>query len=215
MKLGRHLHAGVSHWEAAYESLAYTVEALGAAAGDPELAKLRARLPAQLADWEGIERDRRRLRRVVIAATASAHVADALLDVALGAFATDLLGVVAGDPSSGMYTRFFTIPHEEVIAMGLDSELPMVTLILDILDRGTDVPDILGHHRAPLRAALQLGHQALAARSDALADTGRHSGRMESWLDGTETTLVNLRHALARLAAQRYAPGTWAEAFFG
>ncbi len=215
MKTRGHLHGELSGWESAYESLAFTVDALGAIADDAELTKLAARVSAQLTDWEAIEADRRRLRRAVIHATARARVADARLDVAIGAFAADLLSLVGNDAEHATYKRYFTEPHEDIIALGLDSELPMVTLILHALDGTTDAPEKLLNHRAPLRAALQLGNGSLAGRSDALADLGRHSARIDAWRESAEATLRSLHRALSRVAEERKHPAPWVESFFG
>ena len=215
MKTRGHLHGELSGWETAYESLAFTVDALGAYPADAELTKLAARVSAQLTDWEAIEADRRRLRRAVVTATARTRVADAQLDVAIGAFAADLLSLVGNDAEHGTYRKYFTEPHEDIIAMGLDSELPMVTLILHALDGTSDAPDKLLNHRSPLRSALQLGNGALAARSDALADLGRHSARIDAWRESADTTLHSLRRALARVAEERKHPGGWIDSFFG
>lgn len=197
------------------DHVAFTVEALAALPGDAELAKLSSRAAALLNDWENIEAEGKRLERAVIRASAHVRVADVTLDAALSAFAHDLVEAVKGDTSSELYGRYFAEPHEDVIAMGLDSEVPEVTLIVHALDRGgDDAPAALRAHTESLRSGLKLGNGALAARSDALADLGRHMARVEAWDESAESTLSSLYVRLERIAASRNLPDNWADAFF-
>lgn len=198
--------------ESAYESVAFTVEALSARADDAELTRLADRVRGVLTDWENLDASRRTLRRAALQASAQVHVADATLDSAIGAFARDLVAVTGKD--SSLYQRFFTESHEEIIAMGLETELPVVTLVLAQLDATTDVPAQLSGHTESLRAGLRLGNAALANRADALAELGRHGAREESWGETSFATLVSVRRALEKLAMSRALPPSWISAFF-
>lgn len=198
--------------ESAYETVAYTVEALAARADDGDLTRLSDRLGGVLSDWERLESSRRVMRRATIQASAQVHVADAALDAALGGFARDL--VAAAGMQSGLYQRFFPESHEDVIAMGLESELPMVTLVLAQLDASDDLPAALSAHAAALRAGLRMGNAALANRADALADLGRHSAREESWGETSTASLVSVRRSLERISAVRGLPASWVAAYF-
>ena len=204
-----------AHHDVTADNVAFTVEALSALPGDAELAKLAGRAAALLNDWENIESEGQRLERAVIRASAHVRVADVTLDAALSAFAHDLVEAVKGDTSHALYGRFFAEPHEDVIAMGLDSEVPEVTLIVHALDRGgDDIPTALAAHLETLRAGLKLGNGALAARSDALADLGRHMARVEAWHESAEGSLHSLHGKLERIADARDLPESWADAFF-
>jgi hypothetical protein len=197
------------------DHVAFTVEALAALPGDADLTKLSDRVAGLLTDWEGIETEGRRLERAVIRSSAQVKVADATLDAALAAFASDLLTHVNHDTSHATYTTYFTEPHEDVIAMGLDTEVPEVTLIVHTLDQqGEAAPPVLRAHLEPLRAGLKLGNGALAARSDALADLGRHMARVEAWHESAAATLRSVHGALTRLAQKRGLPASWPDAFF-
>jgi hypothetical protein len=198
--------------ESAYESVAFTVEALAARPDDADLARLADRVRGVLADWESLDATRRSLRRTALQASAHVHVADATLDAAIAAFARDLVAV-AGQ-NSELYQRFFPDSHEEIIAMGLESELPVVTLVLAQLDASTDVPAHLASHTDGLRAGLRLGNGALANRADALAELGRHGAREQSWDETSLATLVSVRRALEKLATTRSLPASWVSAFF-
>ncbi len=206
---------GLVQHDVTADHVAFTVEALSALPGDADLVKLSSRAAALLNDWENIEAEGQRLSRAVVRATAHVRIADVTLAIALGAFANDLLELVKGDTSNELYGRYFAEPHEDVIAMGLDSEVPEVTLIVHALDRaGDDAPASLRAHLEPLRTGLKLGNGALASRSDALADLGRHSARVEAWYEAAESTLGSIHARLGRISESRGLPETWPDAFF-
>ena len=197
------------------DHVTFTVEALAAQPDDAELTALSDRLDSILRDWSRIDAAGRTLERAVIRASAHVKVADATLDAALAAFAADLVTLVDNDTSHETYRRYFPEPHEDVIAMGLDSEVPEVTLIVHALDQqGDAAPEKLRAHLGALRAGLKLGNGALASRSDALADLGRHMARVEAWHETAAATLRSTHGVLARTAQKRGLPAAWADAFF-
>lgn len=193
------------------DALVYTVEALSTRSDDPELASLARRLAPLLDDHDAIEADGRALRRAVLRATAHARVADASLDAGIAAFARDLLALGgAGD----RYKGYFVDGHDEVIALGLDSELPEVTLIVTRLDADADAPASLRAHLEPLRAALRLGNSALADRADAYADAGRHEARRVAWHETACAALKSARRVLVARATNLGLAPTWVDTFF-
>lgn len=198
--------------ESAYESVAFTVEALAARPDDADLTRLADRVRGVLSDWESLDANRRTLRRAVLQASAQVHVADASLDASIAAFARDLLALHGKD--SEQYKRFFPEAHEEIIAMGLESELPVVTLVLAQLDASTDVNPTLTAHTDALRSGLRLGNGALANRADAHAELGRHAAREQSWSETSLASLVSVRRALDKLATARGLGPSWVSAFF-
>lgn len=207
------IHESEDSSESAYEAVAFVVEALASNPTDGDLLRLAERVGALLVDWEELNAEGRRLRRAVVRASAHAHVADATLDAAIATFAKDLLDEVKGDTSAGLYKTFFTDPHEDIIAMGLDSEVPVVTLIVAALDATTDVPAKLKAHLDTLRAGLRLGNGALAGRADAYADLGRHNAREEAWAEASVSSIRSVHRALSRIASTRGLPSEWADAF--
>lgn len=200
--------------EADCDTVAFTVAALAANPADEDLVKLSHRVAPLVTEWDALHADRRRLERAVIAASAQVRVADATLDLAIETFAADLLEATGGDHDSGLYKRFFTEHHEDIIAMGLDSEVPVVTLLVAALDTTDDLPPKLKAHAAPLRAGLQLGNSALVSRADALGELGRHVARELAWGEAAESSLVSVHRALERLADTRDLSPSWADAFF-
>ena len=201
-------------WDAAYESLVFTGEALRATGDDPALAGLAARVAVQLRDWHTIEAEGQKLRYEAVAAEARVRVADSLLDGELETFARALLVHTEGKRDHALYQRLFPAPHEEVIALGLDAEVPVVTLIAQTLDTDESLPAALRDLREGLRGALQRGTAALSGRPTALANLGRHAARVESWLENAANTRQSIYRGLRSLAHERKLPARWTQAFF-
>lgn len=203
-------------WESDFESLAFTAEALIAHPDpdDAELGRLSRRATAVLADWEEIDMAGRGARRAALNAAARVRAADVALDQSLTEFARDLLAHVHGDRNHELYTRLFPEPHEDVIELGVDAELPSATLLLMALDADPSLPAHLKSHHGALRVAVQLGTRALAERADTLADIGRHHARVEAWRDGAAAMMRNLHRWINNVGEARNMPPRWASAFF-
>lgn len=207
------MHHHSDHPHATLDELIFSVEALSARADDAALHGIAARLTSLIDDFAAIDLDGRARRRAILAATARAKVADAALDAGIAAFARDLLAL-AGGSEDPRYAGYFVEGHEEVIAMGLDSELPQVAVIVGRLDGDADAPAALRAHLEPLRAALQMGTAALADRSDAYADLGRHEARCVAWRETAACALRGARRALVTLATDRGLAATWVDTYF-
>lgn len=201
-------------WEEAYEELAYTAFALRTQVDDPPIAKLHTEVVGVLGDWERIEADRRQLRGAAIAARANVRVADAALDLVLHKLAETILQETDDDPEAELYTRFFPEPHERVIALGLDAELPIASAAMAQLDEGEAVPEPLMAHVSPLRSCLTLGNAALAARADAYAGLGRLQARIEAWMETADATARNVHADLTALGDARGLSYRWTSSFF-
>ncbi len=210
------LHAVEPDWEAEFQSLAFTAEALLAhpEPDDQPLGRLASRTASVLADWEEIDLDGRALRRDAIHAAAKVRAADIALEEALGLLVQDVLDATGDDRNSDLYQRFFPEPHEDLIEMGLDASLPVVMGFLVALDQDDSLPEQVRAHEDTLRPALQLGNSALAERAEALANLGRHQARTEAWRETAAATRRNLHRALGRIAEQRNLPARWVDAFF-
>lgn len=201
------------HPHSTLDALLFSVEALSTRDDDPALLALAARLRPLVEDFAVIEADGRERRRAVIAATARAKVADAALDAGIAAFARDLVAL-SGGADDPRYKGYFVDGHDEVIAMGLDSELPQVAVIVGRLDADPDAPPVLRAHLGTLRAALQLGNSALGDRSDAYADLGRHEARCVAWRETASCALRGARRALVALATDRGLAPNWVDTYF-
>jgi hypothetical protein len=192
------------------DALTFTVEALTARPEEAALTALGQRLAALLEDHAGIEADGRALRRAVLRATAQARVADAALDAGIAAFAKDLLAL----GGEAVYAGYFVEGHDEVIALGLDTELPQVALIVAKLDADASAPSSLRAHLDSLRAGLRLGTSALANRGDAYADLGRHEARVVAWRETAASALRSARRTLVARATNLGLAPTWVDTFF-
>ncbi len=201
-------------WDEAYEDLAFTAFALGTQADDADLAKLFVEVRGVLADWEVIEADRRRLRGVAIAARAHIRVADAALDLVLSKLAETILKETEGSTDHELYKRFFPEPHARVIALGLDSELPVASAAMAQLDEGEAVPESLRAYIATLRHCLGVGNAALTARAESYADLGRLQARVEAWLETADAVTRNVHGDLTALGEARGLSYRWTASFF-
>jgi hypothetical protein len=195
-----------------YETLTLTAEALKTHPEDPELARLARWLGGALADWEAIEAAGLGLKKLSLQAAAHVRVADALLDHALGAFATALLDHLKGDTRSALYQRLFPEPHQDVIDLGLDAELPVAAHIVAALEHDEALA-ALKEHRAALGAVVALGTRALTTRADALANLGRHTARMQGWLESAGSMQAIVARTVTRVAEERKLSPRWARAF--
>ncbi|MBX3275447.1 MAG: hypothetical protein KF729_34625 [Sandaracinaceae bacterium] len=201
-------------WEEAYEGLAFSAFALATQADDPELGKLATEVRGLLGDWEQVEGDRRRARADAIAARAHVAVADAALDLALTRIAEAILAETSGSREHGLYRRFFPEPHERVIALGLDAELPIAAAAMAQLDEGEAVPDALKAYVETLRRCLAMGNASLGARAECYANLGRLESRVEAWLETADATTRNVHGDLTRIADERGLPYHWVASFF-
>lgn len=189
-------------WQSAYEELAYLGEALFAHE-DEDMQRLASRIGGVLADWEKIDAERLRKRRIVIRSQARVRLADVTLDRRIARFAQDLLAQTSDARDHALYRRFFPESHEDVIDLGLDAEVPAATLVLLVLGSDEALPEVLRSHREPLGNALKMGNAALAERAEALGDMGRLGARIEAWKESANGAARSVRRALEQLAGER------------
>lgn len=203
-----------ARWEDTYEQLAYTAFALATQARDPEIGRIFSRVRGVLADWETIEADRRTIRSDAIAARAAVRIADAALDITLAGLAEATLRETNDERDHALYQRFFPEPHERVIALGLDGELPIASVALAQLREDEKVPEALSNFAEQLEGCVAAGNQALAARAEAYAALGRLEARVEAWFE----TAVAIENETARevreLGEAKGRSARWAQSFF-
>lgn len=200
-------------WDDTYEDLAFTAFALATQTDDAAIGPLYVKVTGVLADWERIEADRRRLRGAAIAARAAVHVADCALDLELHRLADAVLAECDGDRGSELYRRFFPEPHEHVIELGLDGELPAASVAMAQLDEGKP-SEALQAHVNPLRACLTIGNSALVQRAESYAELGRMQARLEAWLESAAAVTRTVRAELARVGQERGLGAHWSASFF-
>ena len=198
-------------WDDVFEDLLFTAAALATQADDPALAPLLQRVEAALAEQRAVDADRQRLRAQAIAARARVAVADAALDHQLARFAKAL--VRESEPGSEGYVRFFPEPHEDVIALGLDAELPVATLIAELLADEESCSEALRAHAPGVQQAVRLGNVALSDRAEAYAALGRLEARIEAWRETAAATKASVRRRLGALAEEQGLDGRWVASF--
>lgn len=202
-------------WEDAYESLAYTAFALATQAADGPIARMLAEVRGVLGDWDRIETDRRMTRGDAIASKAAVRVADAALDMTLQRLAESVLETTDGDRNAPLYRRLFPQPHERLIALGLDGELPSASVAMAVIDEADDVPAAVVAHGDALRRCLAAGNQALGARAESYAALGRLEARVEAWHETAAAVRHAIREELGAIGERRGLPARWADSFFG
>jgi hypothetical protein len=202
-----------AEWHSLYDKLSITAASLATHPDDADLKRLATWLGSALADWEGIEQARFALHKRALETAGHVRVADALLDHALGVFAEAVLAHVENDPTHALYVRFFPEPHEDIIDLGLDHELPVAAHIVMALEQDEALPSSMREHKVAIGAAVALGNRALTARADALADLGRHQARVEGWIESAGCMHQSVARALVRLAEKRKLSDRWAQAF--
>ena len=198
---------------ALYDTLFITAAALRAHPEEPELIRLAAWLGGMLTDWEGILSASWSLKKRALESAAHLRVADALLDHALAAFAGAVLDEVHGDTSHQLYRRFFPEPHQDVIDLGLDAEIPVAAHIVVALDQDKTLAAPLRDQRGAVAAAVALGNRAMAARADALADLGRHQARTEAWAESAGSMHRSVARTLHHIAETRKLSSRWVRSF--
>jgi len=197
---------------ASYDSLLASAAAMATQAEDPDLVGLLERTQSFLDEYRSITGHGETLRITAIATTARVRVADAALDRTLERFAIALLERIERGTES--YRRFFPIPHEDVIELGLDAELPSAMLVLAELDREgeEELGASLDASRASIQQAVQIGNAVLADRVEAYAALGRHRARLECWIESAEALRRTLRRRLEAIATERGLGERWVRA---
>jgi hypothetical protein len=206
--------AADTRWSETYETLAFTAFALRTQADDPAIGPLHRRLQGVLADWEHIEAERRGVRAAALTAKAQCQVADAALDMILTRIAHAILTETDQDRQSALYTRFFPEPHEAVVELGLDGELPAASVVMAQLDEGGDMPETLTTHITPLRQTLTVAHGALGALAESYAHLGRLQARVEAWFEGADASIRFIHKRLHALGEERGLSYRWTASFF-
>jgi hypothetical protein len=201
-------------WEATWASLTQAAFALDTVSDDEALAPVSRRVQASLREWAELEAQRLRLRAAALGASARIRVADAALDHRIEALASSLIESHGGEKGE-RYRALFPEPHDGIVALGLDAEVPAVTLVLSELERAQDLPEDLRAHIEPLRTALQVSNRALMDRGEVYAALGSLQARVEAWLDSADVLREHVDDTLGMIAKERGLPLRWIDALAG
>jgi hypothetical protein len=201
-------------WEATWASLTQAAFALDTVSDDEALAPVSRRVQASLREWAELEAQRLRLRTAALGASARIRVADAALDHRIEALASLVIESHGGEKGE-RYRSLFPEPHDGIVALGLDAEVPAVTLVLSELERAQDLPEDLRAHIEPLRTALQVSNRALMDRGEVYAALGSLQARVEAWLDSADVLREHVYDTLGTIAKDRGLPLRWIDALAG
>lgn len=172
----------------------------------PALAGLIARAEAlmlsQLACW-----------RAEIVAQAAVDGCDDDVDETVGVIDDTLLGVVRKDRSSPRYRRYFAKPKQEILRLGLESEIARIREWPASLK--TEPEPELQADGETLQRHLAAGEQAVQARRTAIAATADHRVReimkFQDDVNGLRRSLFGL---LTQRAVEQKLPSDWPGRFF-
>ena len=201
-------------WEFTWATLTQSAYALEAVSDDESIAPLLRRVKAALREWGDIESNRLRLRAGALAVAARIRVADAALDHRIETLAHTVINAHGGEDGP-RYKSLFPEHHENIVALGLDAEVPAVTLVLNELERSKDLPADLATEIEPLRTALQVSNRALVERGEVYSSLGALQARIEAWLESASVLHDHVMSELGALAKHRGLPLRWVDALSG
>jgi hypothetical protein len=206
--------AASNSWEATWAALAQAAFALDAVSDDEAIAPLIRRVNASLREWNDIESQRLRLRTAALNVTARVRVADAALDHRIESLASVVIASHGGRDGA-RYKALFPEPHEDIVALGLDAEVPAATLVLAELEKSKDLAENLQAEIDPLRTALQVSNRALIDRGEVYSSLGALQARVEAWLDSASILHDHVLGELGTIAKNRGLPLRWVDALAG
>ncbi len=202
----------IGPWEMARREARYVVASLVA---DEAHARLARPLQYLLEKWSGLEQQRRDAVDALADGEAQVHAVDRALDLALARLARQLeaeLGSDLGGRAHPTFQRFFPVPPEEVIRLGLEHEIDR---IVDLAQAAEDTGASTAV-RAVVREVQALEAQAgkaLAARERATADVARITLRIRTWLESSSAARRSVEGLLSAFAIAHDLPDEWSRSF--
>jgi hypothetical protein len=196
-------------WAAARQDVRYTAAALDASEAHGKQAEAARVL---LAKWDEAERLRQAAEDAVVAANALVALRDVQLDELVGRLAQKLRGEHGRDDAPA-FRRYFPEPPNEVIRLGLESELSRIRGFFTVAAEHAPSAEVA----AILKGLQELearGRQALAQREQAATERARASLRVQSWKDEANAVRRSLANQLEAYAIERGLSADYAERFF-
>jgi hypothetical protein len=203
----------IGPWEMARRGARYVVASLVA---DEAHARLARPLQYLLEKWSGLEQQRRDSVDSLADGEAQVHAVDRALDLALARLARQLETELGGESEGRAhptFQRFFPVPPEEVIRLGLEHEIDR---IVDLAKAAEDT-GASAAVRAIVREVQALEAQAgkaLAARERATADVARIALRIRTWLESANAAQRSVEGLLSAFATAHDLPDEWTQSFF-
>ena len=196
--------------ESGRRSVLFTAAALEASGRHERLAKA---LSQQLARWSEVDAARRAAEDRITRANAGVAWCDFALDHALKGFANELLRDVRGDASDKGFREFFPEAPSEVIRLGLEAEVARCEAIFVVAAKRKVTKGAVSA-LAMVRAAVEEGRKALAARRAAYAGQAEASLDVETWKESADAVRQSVHVQLQAWAIENGEDRSYADRFF-
>lgn len=196
-------------WDSMHDDLLTTSGMLLASEVHAALARP---LEAHLVKWDALDADRTVVDRDVVKANARV----AWLNVDLDARTTHFSGQLAVDLGARdhkTFKRFFPTTPNEVIRLGLESQLDAMAKFPTVADEA-DLPRASAASVKRVLALFEPGREAVKARDNAVLATTRASIKQAAWRDEANALRRAVETALDDYANKNNLPRTYAAGFF-
>ena len=208
--MGLRLFNEKTSWDDARKDVRYVAAALQAT---DEHAALAKPLRGLLAQWKTIEGDREDADDAMVDSNALVRRLDGGLDREVNKLAGQLLAENERDTSAPGYKKYFTEPPNEIIRLGLESEIQRTRkfdTVAEELGASKEVKTILKR----MGEIQGKGDLALRSREKVAETQGRVSLRIATWKDDANHARRSVESALESYAAEHRLPRTYADEFF-
>jgi hypothetical protein len=209
--MGLTLFTDKTSWENARKDVRHTASTLTASEVHLPAAKP---LKTLLTRWNEIDQERRDADDQLVDANALVAWIDVrLLDPLVTELASVLLHGARQDRSDPKFKRFFPEPPNEVVRMGLESEIKRTKAFFNVAEEvqtSQEAKAIL----AKITAAHKQGEAALAAREEATLHVARISLRIQTWKEDANGVRRSVANKLDAHANENGLPRDYSDAFF-
>ncbi len=197
-------------WEQARKDTRYPAARLDARKRHAVLSKS---LRALLAQWNTTDQERRDADDAVVDANALVSAIDEDLDDAVGLLVARLLYEAGNDPANATFKTYFPEPPNEVIRLGLESEIARTKDLVHVAEEKKASKEVW----TILKVVAEIekrGTEALAARVEAYTGVSRVALRIQTWKENANAARRGVEAALETYAVANGKPRSYADAFF-
>ena len=209
--MGMTLFTDKTSWENARKDVRHTASTLTASVVHVAVAKP---LKALLARWNEIDQARRDADDQLVDANALVAWIDVrLLDPRVAELASLLLHEAKQDRSDPKFKRYFPEPPNEIVRMGLESEIKRTKGFFHVAEEvppSKEVKAIL----AKIAAVHTKGEAALTTREEATLHVARISLRIQTWKEDANGVRRSVENNLDAHANGQGLPRDYSDAFF-
>lgn len=197
-------------WEGARAEILYTVSVLGASKRHD---KILHAVKVHLDRWGPLEAQRREADDAIVMANAAVAWADHDLDAAVRAFANEVLHESGHNTSHRTYVSFFPEPPNEIIRLGLESEIARCERF-DVVASRIELSKASAAKLAAVNVAIEAGKVALKKRRDAFMAQAQCSLDITSWKEAANNARVSCHLQLQAWGLDNNDERAYAERFF-